>query len=129
MRKLLLQNWFVALLMFIPFTGIISANWYVILLLGYIALFVWYFFAGVIVSKNRLKKEPLNVIRRSYATCSPTFVLTAKDRHSIEAIKRYRDTTRRDSQVDELFLRSLDHIIEEFEEFERENPDKMKTPD
>lgn len=118
-----------ALLMFIPFTGIISAQWYVILFLAYFALFAWYFTADMLIGKNRLRKDPLNVVRRSYATCSPTFVLTGKDRHSVEAIRKYRETTRRDSQVDELFLRSLDHIIEEFEAFERDNPDKMKTPD
>ena len=42
MRKLLLKPWFLGLVLFLPFTGIINGYWYVGLFICYFIVFGYY---------------------------------------------------------------------------------------
>lgn len=66
---------------------------------------------------------------KTQATGEPTFTVRAQDRHSVAALRAYRNAVEEDNNVSDEFCREIDRFVSEFEEWQAANPDKVKSPD
>ncbi len=67
------------------------------------------------------------IIRDSAYNNIPIFVLTAKDKMAVETLIAYRDLCAADCSTEH--FQGIEKRINEFTNWEVDNPDKMKIPD
>lgn len=68
------------------------------------------------------------IIEDSEARGIPIFVLTAKDFISVSAIDAYRNLCKAE-ECDQAHIAEIGTRIDEFREWQKANPDKVKLPD
>lgn len=74
--------------------------------------------------------EALEIINNHVGKFSgdmPVFVMSAKDRRALGAIRHYRDN--QSPGAPSGHLASIDRAIADFEKWRNNNPDKMRNPD
>lgn len=75
-----------------------------------------------------MTQKDKRIIENGEANGIPIFVLTAKDAISLSTLARYRDLCKANecpiSHISEVELR-----INDFKEWQKKNPDKIKMPD
>jgi hypothetical protein len=75
-----------------------------------------------------MKKNPIEMIKAANAEGEPTFTIRAKDKISLEVLKRYYHSCCLADCSDEYCNAILD-ILSEFEEWRDTNHEKIKLPD
>ena len=68
------------------------------------------------------------IIEDSEAKGIPIFVLTAKDFVSVSIIDRYRDLCKAE-ECDQAHITEIGTRIDDFRQWQKANPDKVKLPD
>lgn len=72
-------------------------------------------------------KDQKAILLKCIKNDEPTFVIAGHDVSSIETLKAYYSIAKRNG-ADERFLKDLLLVIEEFEVFHIQEPDKIKMP-
>lgn len=70
-----------------------------------------------------------DIIDKTKDTDEPTIVFRAQDRHSVGILYDYRFRLQSSANVKPEFLEAVTATIRDFEEWQRTNPDRIKTPD
>jgi len=73
-------------------------------------------------------KDPRNILEKALSRNEPVFVVRAQDKLSIAAINMYLLAAYFSDMPDKQYT-EIYKIHEDFEKWQKENPDKVKMPD
>ena len=74
-------------------------------------------------------KNAAELLQSAWENGEPTFSFRAKDKHTLVALAAYYVSILGDEAISEGFKVEIEHILDEFSDWQRANPDKVKTPD
>ncbi|MCW3807789.1 hypothetical protein [Plebeiibacterium marinum] len=72
-------------------------------------------------------KDQKVILHKCIKNDEPAFVIAGHDVSAVETLKAYYDVAKKNG-ADEIFLKDMQDVIQEFELFRKQEPQKIKMP-